>query len=122
MEPKQDYSRPLLFALALAVVFMGILRVFTLPANLALDQTTLLYFLCAGALILLDRVKSIAIGENKLEFQELRNEIAEAKSEARDAKVQGHCSVTRAGRRSWIRSSLPTAFTLSGYSRWKRST
>jgi hypothetical protein len=92
MERKQDYSRPLLFALALAVVIMGIRRACTLDANIALDQTTLLYFLCAGALILLDRVKSIAIGENKLEFQELRNEIAEAKSEARDAKVQSEQS------------------------------
>jgi len=86
MEPNRDYSRPILFALALGVGIFGIRRVCIPGADVALDQTTLLYFLCAGALILLDRVKSIAIGENKLEFQELRNEVAEAKSEARDAR------------------------------------
>lgn len=88
MEQKNTLSRAALFVLAFAVASMGVRRVLLLDTANGLDQTTLLYFLCAGALLLLDRVKSISIGENKLEFQELRDEVASAKTEARDAKEQ----------------------------------
>jgi hypothetical protein len=81
-------TRVALYLLAFLVALIGLMRMVYSQQPDRYSEVTLLYFLCAGALLLLDRVKSISLGENKVEFETLREQIAEAKSDAQVAKVQ----------------------------------
>jgi hypothetical protein len=79
-----------------------------------LDETTLLYLGVAGALLLLRNVKSLAFGDYKVEFQEIRQIAEEARDSARiaeDAVAYG-TTAARAGDEPERVSAAAAAFTV----------
>jgi hypothetical protein len=77
------------FLLLLAMLAAGgaIIRVLGHESNLKrVDRDTLVYLAVAGALLLLRNVKTLAFGDYKLEFEQVRQLAADAKTAAEDAK------------------------------------
>jgi len=84
----------LLALLAAAAAVGGLLRVFAInePILTRLDDTTLVYFAVAGALLLLRNVKTLAFGDFKVEMERMKAIAEEAKDAARaagDAVIYG---------------------------------
>lgn len=76
-----------LLLLALLAVAGAIIRVLGNEDTLKrVDKDTLVYLAVAGALLLLRNIKTLAFGDYKLEFEQVRKLAADAKTAAEDAK------------------------------------
>ena len=77
-----------LLALSLGAAVGGVIRVLADEGTVLerLDDTTLLYFAVAGALLLLRQVKSLAFGDLKVEFERVKAIAEEAQSAAQVAE------------------------------------
>ena len=103
--PSASWVQPVLAILALLVCVGAVARMLDGDVAERIDETTLLYFGVAGALLLLRDVKSLAFGDYKVEFDrkivELENKVENAQAvaigkggqarsvEAVDAGVEG---------------------------------
>lgn len=82
---------PVVFAVLVAVG--GIWRMFELPGAGTIDETTLLYFAVAGALLYLRDLKSLKFGNNSIEFDRKFEEL-EIKVEDAQAAAVGRGGAT----------------------------
>ena len=83
----EQATRALLLLLALVTVAAAIWRVFDESVSARVDETTLLYFGVAGAIVLLREVKSLAFKDYKVEFQRIESIARDAKTTAQDVQA-----------------------------------
>lgn len=84
--PKVSFIQVVLLIFALAAFVLAIVRVMSDKYWARIDSTTLMYLAVAGALLLLKDVKSMTVGDYKIEFdrqiKELQGKVEDAQSMA----------------------------------------